>query len=159
MLLQLTKIVVCIVLTTLALASLSPRAIREETAREIQHEPSISEQDGVNRILFDHAETGATLDFVKNSGICETTPGVNQYSGYLTVGSELFPFTAPQDTSDFDISEYEHVVLVLRSSKRANHRPFSALAEWRTWMFVNDWSVPGIYAYFLSCLATILTVW
>ncbi|KAH8682722.1 carboxypeptidase S1 [Xylariales sp. PMI_506] len=29
------------------------------------------------------------MSFVNNSGICETTPGVNQYSGYLTVGTNM----------------------------------------------------------------------
>ena len=46
------------------------------------------ERDGVNRTIFEHEATGAKIDFVTNSGICETTPGVNQYSGYLSVGSE-----------------------------------------------------------------------
>lgn len=27
--------------------------------------------------------------FVKNSGICETTPGVNQYSGYFSVAEDV----------------------------------------------------------------------
>ena len=27
------------------------------------------------------------MEFVTNSGVCETTPGVNQYSGYLSIGS------------------------------------------------------------------------
>lgn len=48
-------------------------------------------EDGVDRLLFNHSETRCTLDIVKNSGICETTPGVNQYSGYLSVGSTLTP--------------------------------------------------------------------
>ncbi|TAQ91182.1 hypothetical protein B7494_g565 [Chlorociboria aeruginascens] len=48
-------------------------------------------RDGVNHTVFEHAATGATLAFVTNSGICETTPGVNQYSGYLTVGTENGP--------------------------------------------------------------------
>jgi carboxypeptidase C (cathepsin A) len=42
---------------------------------------------GVQRTVFEHEATGAKIDFVTNSGICETTPGVNQYSGYLSVGS------------------------------------------------------------------------
>ena len=42
-------------------------------------------RDGVNRTVFQHGATNATMDFVTNSGICETTPGVNQYSGYITV--------------------------------------------------------------------------
>ncbi|KAF8269049.1 carboxypeptidase-like protein S1 [Lactarius quietus] len=39
--------------------------------------------------VFDHAATGATLSFVNNSGVCETTPDVNQYSGYLSVGTNM----------------------------------------------------------------------
>ena len=29
------------------------------------------------------------LRFVKNSGVCETTPGVNQLSGYIDVGTNM----------------------------------------------------------------------
>ena len=47
---------------------------------------SIVERDGTQFNVFNHAETGASMQFVNNSGICETTPGVNQYSGYLSVG-------------------------------------------------------------------------
>ncbi|KAI9447568.1 Alpha/Beta hydrolase protein [Lactarius indigo] len=46
-------------------------------------------KNGVNYTVFDHAATGATLSFVTNSGVCETTPGVNQYSGYLSVGENM----------------------------------------------------------------------
>ena len=42
--------------------------------------------DGINYDVFEHAATGAKLSFVTNSGICETTAGVTQYSGYLSVG-------------------------------------------------------------------------
>lgn len=50
---------------------------------------SFEVKDGVNYTVFEHAATGAKLQFVKNSGICETTPGVNQYSGYLSVGTNM----------------------------------------------------------------------
>ena len=50
---------------------------------------SFVERDGNNYTVFEHAATGAKLEFVKNSGICETTPGVNQYSGYLSVGTNM----------------------------------------------------------------------
>ncbi|OCK73133.1 putative carboxypeptidase S1 [Lepidopterella palustris CBS 459.81] len=50
---------------------------------------SFVERDGVNYTVFEHAATGAKLEFVKNSGICETTAGVNQYSGYLSVGTNM----------------------------------------------------------------------
>ncbi|KAA8642808.1 putative carboxypeptidase S1 [Aspergillus tanneri] len=46
-------------------------------------------RDGITYNVFHHRATGATLEFVKNSGICETTPGVNQYSGYLSVGENM----------------------------------------------------------------------
>ena len=41
---------------------------------------------GTNYTVFEHRATGTKLQYVSNSGICETTPGVNQYSGYSTVG-------------------------------------------------------------------------
>lgn len=50
---------------------------------------SFVERDGVNFTVFEHAATGAKMEFVTNSGICETTPGVNQYSGYLSVGTNM----------------------------------------------------------------------
>ena len=50
---------------------------------------SFVERDGVKYTVFEHAATGAKLEFVTNSGICETTKGVNQYSGYLSVGSNM----------------------------------------------------------------------
>ncbi|EEA21196.1 hypothetical protein EYB25_008653 [Talaromyces marneffei] len=46
-------------------------------------------KNGVTYTVFEHAATGARMEFVKNSGICETTPGVNQYSGYLSVGTNM----------------------------------------------------------------------
>ncbi|RFN46342.1 carboxypeptidase d [Fusarium flagelliforme] len=36
--------------------------------------------------VFKHAATNTKLEYVSNSGICETTPGVDQHSGYLNVG-------------------------------------------------------------------------
>ncbi|KAI9447571.1 carboxypeptidase S1 [Lactarius indigo] len=50
---------------------------------------SFQVKNGINHTVFEHAATGATLSFVTNSGICETTPGVNQYSGYLSVGKNM----------------------------------------------------------------------
>ena len=43
-------------------------------------------------ISFDHPATGITLELKMNSGICETTPGVNQYSGYLHIGDNMHMF-------------------------------------------------------------------
>lgn len=34
-------------------------------------------------------QTDTSLRYVANSGICETTPGVNQYSGYIEVGKNM----------------------------------------------------------------------
>lgn len=45
-------------------------------------------RDGVTYDVF-RAATGAKLEYVKNSGVCETTPGVNQESGYLSVGTNM----------------------------------------------------------------------
>ncbi|KAK7994430.1 hypothetical protein PG991_016018 [Apiospora marii] len=49
----------------------------------------IEEREGISYNVFEHYETGSKMSFVKNSGVCETTPGVNQYSGYLEVGKNM----------------------------------------------------------------------
>ncbi|KAH8815534.1 carboxypeptidase-like protein S1 [Xylogone sp. PMI_703] len=74
-----------LLLTTLTAALPSPRI----GSSQLQDKRSYEIRDGVNHTIFEHAATGATLAFVTNSGICETTPGVNQYSGYLSVGSNM----------------------------------------------------------------------
>lgn len=53
---------------------------------------SFVERDGVSYTLFEHRATNASLEFVTNSGICETTKGVNTYSGYLNVGTNMSMF-------------------------------------------------------------------
>jgi carboxypeptidase C (cathepsin A) len=60
----------------------------EEVPAHLRGKRSFELRDGVKRTIFEHEATGATLSFVTNSGICETTPGVNQYSGYVTTGSK-----------------------------------------------------------------------
>ena len=62
---------------------------RDDVPAHIRGKRSFYTRDGVKRTVFEHEATGAKLDFVTNSGICETTPGVNQYSGYISTGSEL----------------------------------------------------------------------
>ena len=60
------------------------------TAPTITHDKrSIVEREGVVYNVFEHAATEARIEFVNNSGICETTSGVNQYSGYLSVGTNM----------------------------------------------------------------------
>ncbi|KAI1846991.1 hypothetical protein JX265_006812 [Neoarthrinium moseri] len=46
-------------------------------------------RDDITYNVFEHVATGTKMSFVNNSGICETTPGVNQYSGYLSVGTNM----------------------------------------------------------------------
>jgi hypothetical protein len=79
------------VLGSLALcAALPTQNFGQEAALELRGKRSFVKRNVVEHTIFEHEATGAKIDFVTNSGICETTPGVNQYSGYLSVGSELF---------------------------------------------------------------------
>lgn len=48
--------------------------------------------NGVHYNVFEHGITGAKVSYVNNSGICETTAGVNQYSGYVSVGDNMNMF-------------------------------------------------------------------
>ncbi|KAL9013022.1 MAG: hypothetical protein Q9173_002247 [Seirophora scorigena] len=50
---------------------------------------SLVERHGTTFTVFEHAATGAKIENVKNSGICETSPGVNQYSGYLSDRTDM----------------------------------------------------------------------
>ncbi|KAK8116976.1 uncharacterized protein PG998_005257 [Apiospora kogelbergensis] len=50
------------------------------------------EHNGVQYTVFEHANTGAKMSYVNNSGICETTQGVNQYSGYISIGNNMNMF-------------------------------------------------------------------
>ena len=58
---------------------------------------SFYKRDGVERTVFTHDALNSSIDYVTNSGICETTPGVNQYSGYLHTGSELPSICVPPE--------------------------------------------------------------
>jgi hypothetical protein len=58
-----------------------------DASSDLKGRSYIEKRDGVDHHVFEHEATGSIIDFVKNSGICETTPGVNQYSGYFSVGS------------------------------------------------------------------------
>ncbi|KKY29980.1 putative carboxypeptidase s1 [Diaporthe ampelina] len=49
----------------------------------------LEERNGVTYNVFKRAGETSSLSYVKNSGICETTPGVDQYSGYLDVGTNM----------------------------------------------------------------------
>lgn len=50
------------------------------------------EENGITYDVFEHAATNSTMSFVQDSGICETTPGVTTYSGYLSVGTNMSMF-------------------------------------------------------------------
>lgn len=76
------RLILGLALTTIALASPLPDSSSKDKR-------SFVERDGTNYTVFEHAATGAKMEFVTNSGICETTPGVNQYSGYLSVGTNM----------------------------------------------------------------------
>ena len=77
---------------------------------------SFQVKDGVEYTVFEHAATGATLSFVTNSGVCETTHGVNQYSGYLSIGTNMVNNPSLCEVASSEVFS-EYVVLVLRSQK------------------------------------------
>lgn len=71
-----------LILTLSSVAVSSPVETLEDRSYHV-------ERDGTEYVVFDHVATGAKMEFVNNSGVCETTPGVNQYSGYLSVGTNM----------------------------------------------------------------------
>lgn len=73
------------VLAVLGLASLAAAAPSASTVNKRY----LEERNGVTYNVFKRAGETSSLSYVKNSGICETTPGVDQYSGYLDVGTDM----------------------------------------------------------------------
>jgi hypothetical protein len=106
-----------IALASFAVALPASSTNAESNAPELKGKRSFVERNGVKRTIFEHEATGATLDFVTNSGICETTPGVNQYSGYLSVGSEYNPASIEAQETKLTFRQRKYVVLVLRSAE------------------------------------------
>ncbi|GKU08836.1 unnamed protein product [Fusarium langsethiae] len=67
---------------------LGSSALAIPTRSGSSNELSIEQHGDVVYNVYHHHATRSKLSFIKNSGICETTPGVNQYSGYLSVGED-----------------------------------------------------------------------
>ena len=110
---------------------------------------SFQVKDGVEYTVFEHAATGATLSFVTNSGVCETTHGVNQYSGYLSVGTNMVNNPSLCEVASSKVST-EYVVLVLRSPKEPFDRTSRSVAEWRSWLQQHGWPLPGEWSLHLQ---------
>ncbi|EFQ30402.1 serine carboxypeptidase [Colletotrichum graminicola M1.001] len=53
---------------------------------------SLMSEAGINFSVYEHAATNSRTRIVQNSGICETTKGVKQYSGYFDVGTDQHTF-------------------------------------------------------------------
>lgn len=75
-------------LAALGLATLASAMTHVKNTHTVDRR-STAEYNGVNYDVFEHAATRSTMSYVTNSGICETTAGVNQYSGYFSVGKLL----------------------------------------------------------------------
>lgn len=84
---RLSQTAACLSLIAAANCFSTPRPVlSRDDAHGLKGKRSIDVRDGIAHTVFEHEATGATIDYVTNSGVCETTPGVNQYSGYLSVG-------------------------------------------------------------------------
>ena len=49
----------------------------------------LSETAPIHTRFTSEINPDVSMRFVNNSGVCETTPGVNQVSGYLDVGQNM----------------------------------------------------------------------
>ncbi|KAL8386824.1 hypothetical protein RB595_010359 [Gaeumannomyces hyphopodioides] len=83
-----TAAVLWLVVAAPCLANPTP----ELTTADRRNPRRLYEYNGIKQTLFKHDVTGTTLQFVENSGICETTKGVNQTSGYMSVGNDMNMF-------------------------------------------------------------------
>jgi hypothetical protein len=74
-------------------------------------------------------------------GVCETTPGVNSYSGYIDL--DVRTSTSPHDSLGITNrikGEYAYILLVLRGETQSERGTCNSLAQWRSWFRLDDWT-------------------
>lgn len=74
-------------LAILGLASLAVAAPKASTNSVSKR--YVEERNGISYNVFKRANDNSSISYVTDSGICETTEGVTQYSGYLDVGTDM----------------------------------------------------------------------
>lgn len=112
----------------------------------------------VSNVFSSRTLQDVNLRFVTDSGVCETTPGVHQMSGYIDVGTNMSMVRATQRVAmraliPFSGSGFSSRVIILRQHHlhSGTFSPVGTLmldvnhpqAEWRSGMLVYDWSLPG----------------
>lgn len=68
-------------------ASVVPAAVLSAPSTSIKRAGAASPFGPVKRVLNATTADG-TISLVENSGVCETTPGVNTYSGYVNTNND-----------------------------------------------------------------------
>ena len=77
-------------LAALAVAATPALAAQFPTFADTAAQSNVALDLGTDFVEFQSKNLDDTkLRFVKNSGVCETTPGVNQLSGYIDVGKNM----------------------------------------------------------------------
>lgn len=100
---------------------------RPSTPGSSKDKRSVLQLGGTKFNVFEHAATGSKLQYVHNSGVCETTPGVNQYSGYLTPEPGMnmwFWYFLPAKGSS------QHNLIHARFFEARNNASTAPLAAW-----------------------------
>lgn len=84
--------------------------------------------------IVKNASTGSTLSYVTNSDVCETTPGVNQYSGYFSDSEGRVNNSSLHDDIRLADAFSAYMVLVLRSTQRLFYCTPCLVAQWGPWL-------------------------
>ena len=80
----------CILFVAAAAIAKPTLDLHPDTNKNTRH--IVTDDNGLAHTTFYYAPTDAKLDYVSDSGVCETTPGVHQHSGYVTVGKGMHMF-------------------------------------------------------------------
>jgi hypothetical protein len=71
-------------------------------------------------------------------GVCETTPGVKSYSGYIDLDVCALFFFEMSTKADSILGKCSHIFLVFRSKEQSKRSTNNPMVEWWAWFGLLD---------------------
>ncbi|KAF7343278.1 hypothetical protein MVEN_01759900 [Mycena venus] len=111
---------------------------------------------GVKHRFSSRIQDDVSLRFVKNSGICETTPGVHQMSGYVDIGTNMsiwfwfFAARTSPETAPFTLWCVEHSIVWQSQPANARGKGLTVALDVPQKLYVTSGRLYGLLTVILG---------